>query len=183
MLPGSQWNHCTEKIQSLSIKAPPPNSFLLLPCSYSVIILQKNSPATKYVNRVCQKIFEAGLVGYRVFNLWGWDDKSFTNPDFRKYLTEYLPAEALLKPRQPRLALRPIALLNFVSSNRKNFYSWNYRDCIILCRLCLLWCWTGLCSHSFPFKGIYRAQSKARRSSFMMAFLKKQLLHKTMSTT
>ena len=121
MLPGSQWNHCTEKIQSLSIKAPPPNSFLLLPRSYSVIILQKNSPATKYVNRVCQKIFEAGLVGYRVFNLWGWDDKSLTNPDFRKYLTEYLPAEALLKPRQPRLALRPIALLNFVSSNRKNF--------------------------------------------------------------
>ncbi len=37
----------------------------------------------------------------------------------RKYLTEYLPSEALLEPQLPRLGLSPISFVNFLTS--KNF--------------------------------------------------------------
>ncbi len=98
-----------------------------VPFSYSLIILKKNSPGTEYASSACQTVVEAGLMGYGTKNctiLIHLISTSFPFQHFltlvtRKYLTEYLPSEALLEPQLPRLGLSPISFVNFLTS--KNF--------------------------------------------------------------
>ena len=63
----------------------------------------------------------------------------------RKYATEYLPSEALLKAKQPKLGLSPISIENFLTGI-KLFCRFNTLDSLFSVKRLLVFC--GWLHHS-----------------------------------